>query len=84
MTDVVLGRSVMLVLTSSGKRTTIDEQPNIKEKNPCTEHVTPFATLRNNAAVILLGGQLESLCYFDHHTHFLTCIVIILSCNRVL
>ena len=30
------------------------------------------------------GGQLESLCYFDHHTHFLTCTVIILSCNRVL
>ena len=30
------------------------------------------------------GGQLESLCYFDHHTHFLTCIVIILSCNHVL
>ena len=30
------------------------------------------------------GGQLESFCYFDHHTHFLTCIVIILSCNHVL
>ena len=30
------------------------------------------------------GGQLESRCYFDHHTHFLTCIVIILSCNHVL
>ena len=30
------------------------------------------------------GGQLESLCYFDRHTHFLTCTVIILSCNRVL
>ena len=30
------------------------------------------------------GGQLESFCFFDHHTHFLTCIVIILSCNHVL
>ena len=30
------------------------------------------------------GGQLESFCYFDHRTHFLTCIVIILSCNHVL
>ena len=30
------------------------------------------------------GGQLESFCYFDHHTHFLTCIVIVLSCNHVL
>ena len=30
------------------------------------------------------GGQPESFCYFDHHTHFLTCIVIILSCNHVL
>ena len=30
------------------------------------------------------GGKLESFCYFDHHTHFLTCIVIILSCNHVL
>ena len=23
------------------------------------------------------GGQVESLCYFDHHTHFMTCTVII-------
>ena len=30
------------------------------------------------------GGQLESLRYFDHHTHFITCTVIILSCNHVL
>ena len=30
------------------------------------------------------GGQLESLCYFDHQTHFMTCTVIILSCNHVL
>ena len=30
------------------------------------------------------GGQLESLRYFDHHTHFMTCTVIILSCNHVL
>ena len=27
------------------------------------------------------GGQLESLRYFDHHTHFITRTVIILSCN---
>ena len=30
------------------------------------------------------GGQLESFCYFDHHTNFLPCIVIALSCNHVL
>ena len=30
------------------------------------------------------GGQLESLRYFDHHTHFITRTVIILSCNHVL
>ena len=30
------------------------------------------------------GGQLESLRYFDYHTHFMTCTVIILSCNHVL
>ena len=23
------------------------------------------------------GGQLESLCYFDHHTHFIICTVFI-------
>ena len=34
--------------------------------------------------VISNGGQLESFCYFDHHTHFLACIVIILSYNHVL
>ena len=30
------------------------------------------------------GGQLESLCYFGHHTHFITYIVIILSYDHVL
>ena len=30
------------------------------------------------------GGQLESLCYFDHHTHFIICPVIIFSCNHLL
>ena len=30
------------------------------------------------------GGQLERLCYFDHHTHFITRTVIILPCNHVL
>ena len=30
------------------------------------------------------GGQLESLRYFDHHTHFIICTVIILSCNHLL
>ena len=30
------------------------------------------------------GGQLEILRYFDHHIHFMTCTVIILSCNHVL
>ena len=30
------------------------------------------------------GGQLESLCYFDYHTHFITHTVIIISCNHVL
>ena len=30
------------------------------------------------------GCQLESLRNFDHHTHFMTCTVTILSCNHVL
>ena len=30
------------------------------------------------------GGQLESLRYFDHHTHLITGTVIILFCNRLL
>ena len=30
------------------------------------------------------GGQLESLCYFDLHTHFVICTVFILSCNHLL
>ena len=30
------------------------------------------------------GGQLESLGYIDPHIHFITCTVIILSCNDVL
>ena len=31
------------------------------------------------------GGQLESLCYFDHHTHFILFVLyLFLSCNYLL
>ena len=40
--------------------------------------------ISNGGQLESYGGQLESFCYFDHHTHFLARIVIILSCNHEL
>ena len=42
--------------------------------------VTATVTIRR---CIWCRGQLEILRYFDHHIHFMTCTVIILSCSHV-
>ena len=34
--------------------------------------------------LIVGGGQLESFCYFDHHTHLITRTLVILFCNHLL
>ena len=34
--------------------------------------------------LIVGGGQLESVCYFDHHTYLITRTLVILFCNHLL
>ena len=34
--------------------------------------------------LIVGGGQVESFCYFDHHTHLITHSLVILFCNHLL
>ena len=43
-----------------------------------------YATACTKPNTCCVVEKLESLCFFDHHTHFNTCAVIVLSCNHVL